>query len=178
MRKSVMLSWQRRWTRMLAIASANAFANGLLRPAKAAGAGAFDVLDGPTLELCDLFGGRGDFDAQDPFAGVGGSGEGVGHGPLSNMSLAGARPGSDGDRPLFREGRPRGRGEGGENSSDFNAQDVCGSACAATGVGEGLGAPVCGVCLGDGGGLANASEDELLAERVATAGAAHGKGEV
>ena len=61
LRKSVMLSWQRRWTRMLAIASANAFANGLLRPAKAAGTGALDALDGPTPELCELWAGRDTF---------------------------------------------------------------------------------------------------------------------
>ena len=40
---------------MLSVAAANAFAHGLLAPAKAAGACA---VDGSTLELCDLFAGR------------------------------------------------------------------------------------------------------------------------
>ena len=42
---------------MLIVAAANAFAHGLLAPAKLAGVCA---LDGPPLELCDLFAARGE----------------------------------------------------------------------------------------------------------------------
>ena len=44
-RGSVAFSWQRRWTRMLSVAAANAFANGLVATAKCAQSCA---LDGPS----------------------------------------------------------------------------------------------------------------------------------
>ena len=61
---------------MLAVAAANAFANGLLQPARTTGNGA---MDGPLMELCDLFGGRGDvsWDAEDATEGDVGLPEGT-----------------------------------------------------------------------------------------------------
>ena len=53
MRKSAAFAWQRRWTRMLSVASASAFAHSLTSSKNCAAA-----FDGPILELCDLFAGR------------------------------------------------------------------------------------------------------------------------
>ena len=54
LRKSAAFSWQRRWTRMLSVAAARAFAHGLNAPARACPL----VQGGADAELCDLFGGR------------------------------------------------------------------------------------------------------------------------
>ena len=52
LRRSVHLAWRRRWTRMLAVSCARAFANSLVQPCLDVWSGT----DGPTPDLADLFG--------------------------------------------------------------------------------------------------------------------------
>ena len=56
MRASVAFGWQRRWSAMLSVAAASAFAKSLVLPQYRSGS---DLVDGPELELSELFAGRG-----------------------------------------------------------------------------------------------------------------------
>ena len=68
LRASVAFSWQRRWMRMLSVATASAFAHSLVSPTKA---GALST-GGATLELCELFASRDAGSFCDAAAGAGG----------------------------------------------------------------------------------------------------------